>query len=147
MTREEFCSLPPAIALGLVYDMAERKLAPLEKPRLPLPPKFDGRLSRKGGMFVWYSEMLLDDLRYWHKQKAGETTGQYADKSQKEAKALFFWVKWRECYPDAVWSGERNKTQATAMPPSKKPQQHAWEPRGVAPTQQDFGDLDDAPEF
>lgn len=147
MDRDEFTSLPPAIALGIVYDIAAKQLAGIEKPRLPGSPKFDSKLSRKGGMYVWVSEMLLDDIRYWHKRKSEETEGKYAEKSQKQARELAFWIKWRECYPTEVWRGERNRAPAVANPPSRDPEQHAWESRGAtgatASTGTNFDDIDD----
>lgn len=155
MTRDEFTALPPAIALGLVYDMARAKLEPMESPRLPLPPKFDSKLGRKGG-YCWMSEMLLEDLRYWHDRNA-KSTGEHAEKNHKTAKALSFWIKWRECYPDRVWQGERDREQCKAEAPSKNPDLYEWKRRNGDPTEEagnaptapsGFGSFaDDADEF
>lgn len=136
MNRDEFCSLPPSVALGLLYDAYAKELVNVPVPKLPSPPKFDTRISRKGGMFVWASEMLLNDLKFWHERNAaGATDGsQYAEKNAKMAKALEYWIKWRIAYPTDVWFGERSQGRATvkvrANPPSRDPEQYPWERSG-----------------
>lgn len=136
MTEEEFCTLPPSVALGLVYKAFAKELASVPAPKLPFPPKFDTRISRKGGVFVWASEMLLNDLKFWHERNAaGATDGsQYAEKNAKMAKALEYWIKWRIAFPTDIWFGERSSGRATvkvrANPPSRDPEQYPWESSG-----------------
>ena len=132
MQKSEFVSLPSALALGLVWDLIGGKLQTVDAPKIPLPPKFDTRVSRKGGQYVWASEMDLESLRYFHKRAVDGVAagGQYADRSAKEEKSLSFWVKFRECNPFSAWSGERNKQPATGAAPSNKPKLYDWEPKG-----------------
>jgi hypothetical protein len=135
VTKEEFCGLPLSVALGIMYDVAPDRFAKVPKPDVARPPKFDGRVSRKGGMFTWASEMLLADLEFWQKRNAaGASDGsQYAEKNAKNAKMLSYWVAYRQAFPAEQWSGERNRTRVTANAPSRDPEQHAWESRGDAP--------------
>ena len=128
MTRDEFVNLPLRIALGLIWDVASSRLRDIEAPRVPLPPKFDGRLRRSGG-FVWYSELDLDSLEYWQKKNAAsaEQGGQYADANQKAADALARWVEWRTLYPEQRWNGTRGNERVTALPPSRDPPLRQWD--------------------
>lgn len=127
MTRDEFCSLPAAVALGLVYDLARPKLEPLPKPRLPLPPKFDGRFSRKDG-FVWMSEMDLNSLEWWltKKRVSAADGGQYAERDNKVADQLAKWVEWRKLFPNDRWNGTRGNDRVTADAPSREPALREW---------------------
>jgi len=131
MTREEFCALPPGIALGLIYDVSQR-IAALPVPPTVRPPKFDGRLSRKGG-YCWMSEMDLGSLRYWFARKSEPGKPEFAEKDAKTAKELGYWIAWRTADPAAAWSGERNREPARGAPPSRDPQLHQWEPKAAAP--------------
>lgn len=128
MTRDEFCSLPAAVALGIVYDLARPKLDAMPKPRLPLPPKFDGRLARKDG-FVWISEMDLNSLEWWlgKKSEAAQRDDQYAERNRKTADTLAKWVEWRKLFPNERWNGTRGDDRVTADAPSREPQVHDWD--------------------
>jgi hypothetical protein len=133
VTEEEFCGLPPSIAFSLVYKAFAKELASVPVPKVPLAPKFDSRISRKGGMFVWASEMLLNDLIFWHdRNAAGATDGsQYAEKNAKLAKSLSYWVNYRRAFPTEVWFGERGPSiKVRANPPSRDPEQYPWESSG-----------------
>jgi hypothetical protein len=140
MTRDEFVALPASLALGLVYD-ATPSLASIPAPRAPLPPKFDSKVSRKGGQYCWASEMLLADLKYWHdKNAAGATDGsQYAEKNAKQAKALSYWVAYRQVCPTDAWSGERDRVKVRAQTPSRDPELHDWKRTGEAAPAQGGG--------
>jgi hypothetical protein len=130
MNKDEFSALPASIALGILYDVYEKELARLPVPKVPLAPKFDSRISRKGGMFVWASEMLLNDLIFWHdRNAAGATDGSaYAEKNAKLAKSLSYWVNYRRAFPTEVWFGERGPSiKVRANPPSRDPEQYPWE--------------------
>jgi hypothetical protein len=132
MTREEFAALPAPIALGLLYDIAAARLASVEAPQVPRAPKFDSRVSRKGGMFTWASEMLCADLEFWRKRNADASSDpKYAEKNAKQAKALSYWVAYRTACPSDVWTGERDRQKVRAEPPSREPRLHAWESRGA----------------
>lgn len=158
MKRDEFTSLPVSVALGLIYDMARAKLEPMPRPQVPLPPKFDGRISRKGG-FHWMSELVLDDLKWWLEKKRESALGggEYAERDGKIATALEKWSAWRELYPNDRWRGKRGDDFVTAEAPSKPPPFREWDntgksrgaaaaggrggrSRGPAPAPQDDGD-------
>lgn len=131
MTREQFIQ-----AAGALYDMMAGGSAPA--PAAPgggSPPRFDTSIARKGGMVQWASECSLRELNYWVSKKSGPSSDpKYAESDAKQLRALQYWVAYRQANPTAVWSGERNRVQITAAPPSDKPQQY---PRGVvasAPT-------------
>jgi hypothetical protein len=130
--REEFCALPPAIALGLVYDMAKAKLEPMRCPDVPRPPKYDGRITRKGGEYSWLSEMLLKDLEWWFeaRRKSASEGGQYAEQNAKQAKAIEQWILWRKLFPDTRWNGIRGEDRVTAALPSPEPTLHKWNGSG-----------------
>lgn len=130
MTRDDFVSLPLRIALGLIYDMAEKRLRDIPRPDVPKPPLYDGRLSRDGG-FVWMSEMDLGGLEWWAKtkQKSADGGGQYAEKDGKIAATLRKWLDWRALFPSDCWSGRRGDDRVTAAPPGRNPRVHEWGPR------------------
>lgn len=53
MTRAEFLSLPPSIALSVLLDAFPQLLpgiVAIAKPELPRPPKFDQVIYRKSGV-------------------------------------------------------------------------------------------------
>lgn len=132
MDKSEFLSLPERQRAEVLADMFADQLAGMKMPQKVLPPKYDAKLSRKGGQFCWMSEMDLDSLEYWLKMKresAGKG-GQYAEKDQKTADTLTRWVKWRQIYPTDRWFGERNDTKTTALPPSREPKLHDWSNSG-----------------
>jgi hypothetical protein len=125
MTRDEFVSLPLSLALGLLWDKSggmREALEKIEAPKPPRPPKFDQPIYRKGGI-MWASECNEETLRYWQNRylESAEKGGEWAEKDEKRAKSLSFWIAWRRCEPNAVWSGERNREQVTASPPNAKP--------------------------
>lgn len=127
MTKAEFCSLPPAMALGIVYDMAEPKLRDMSRPRPPLPPKYDGRLGRSGG-FWWMSEMDLNSLEFWESKnrEGADAGGRYAEANSKAAANLAKWIEWRRLFPNECWSGTRGDDRATGAPPSREPTLRKW---------------------
>jgi hypothetical protein len=134
MNRSEFCSLPPSLALGVLFDLFERDLVDVDRPKVPQAPKYDSRVPRKRGEYCWASEMLLGDLIFWWKRfdASAKEGGQHADKDAKSAKALEYWIKWRRAFPFDVWSGERNRQPARANAPSREPELHAWERNGAS---------------
>jgi hypothetical protein len=131
MTKDEFTALPPAIALGVIFD-AMPGLASAGVPQLPRSQKYDGKLSRKGGTYCWMSEMNLESLIYWENLKRTSSTNgsQWAEKDKKTADALAYWVGWRRVFPTEPWSGMRNDERVTAAPPSRDPALHQWDGSG-----------------
>lgn len=138
MNRAEFTGLPLSLALGLLWDAAHeydrdgtaRKLDEAEAPKPARPPRFDSAIYRREGV-TFASEYDLDGLRYWHKRSAdGESDPQYGEKNAKQAKALSYWIAYREQQPDAIWTGERNRQPTTAKAPQSKPEVY---PRDARP--------------
>lgn len=132
MTRDEFEALPLRTALGVIYDTLERDLADVEKPFVPRPPKYDDRYPKKKGLYVWVSEMTLDDMIFWRGKKAESAAGggQWAEKDAKWVTKFDKWIAWRQLFPAEVWSGTRGDERATAAPPSREPELHPWEGNG-----------------
>jgi hypothetical protein len=129
MDRSEFTSLPPAIALGILYDLLV-ELSGIDAPSVPRSPKFDGKLPRQGG-FVWMSEVDLETLEWWYEKKAESAAGggQYAEKDAKLVPVLAKWLEWRRVFPFTQWSGTRGDDRAIATFPCKNPKLREWGPR------------------
>jgi len=126
VTRDEFLSLPAPVALRLLLGVLDPEtiatLLAQARPKLPFAPRFDRAIFRKEGI-MWASEVDMDGLAYWHRKytEGAAKGGQYAEADKKNAAALERWIEWRQCYPDAIWSGERDRAAVTAKPPSNKP--------------------------
>ena len=125
MTKEQFCALPPALALSLVWDAMQLQstaLGTMPEPKRAGPPRYDMRVYRKGG-HCWASEMNLDSLRYWHRKATeGAASGsKYAEKDAKKAKQLDYWIAWRAIEPETAWNGTRDNAATFAAPPSRDP--------------------------
>ncbi len=132
MTRDEFINLPLKLALAVIWDMGgSKRLEQMRAPEIPRSPRYDGRLGRQGG-FVWYSEMDLESLRWWHKAKSesAQKDDQYAERNGKAAAALAKWVEWRELFPAERWRGTRGDDKVTAAAPSREPQLNEWNNNG-----------------
>jgi hypothetical protein len=139
MNREEFLSLPPALALRVLLETLlevnpeiGNALKRKEVPSVPRSPKYDERVYRRGG-FCWASELNLESLRFWHGRylEGAAKGGEWAEKDQKRASKLEYWIKWREVEPSAAWCGERGREQVMAHAPSGKPVIHEGKPRGA----------------
>lgn len=124
MSPEEFFSLPPGVALRVLFDCLDEGTAQAlrnqAKPVAPKPPKYDQMIFRSGGV-MFASECDLEGLRFWHKRSTEPGDPKYADANKKRAETLARWIAWREWYPDATWSGERDRNPVVARPPSSKP--------------------------
>ena len=137
MNREEFVALPLSLALGALWDiLGERgreSLGRIEAPRMPLPPKFDRRIYRKGG-HQWASETDLNGLRFWRDMaaKGAAGGGEYVEKNKKSAAELDRWIGWRQCCPAEPWSGLRGDETVMAAAPSAKPRIHPKNDAGAA---------------
>lgn len=140
MNRSEFTGLPLSLALGALWDALDSGRDPAsalhdaEAPKPARPPKYDQAIYRREGI-TWASEYDVEDLRFWRKRKSESASGggEYAEKDAKQAKALEFWISWREQNPTAVWTGERNREQVTAAAPASKPTVYPRDARGAAP--------------
>lgn len=124
MNKEDFTCLPASVALGILWDVArlEDRLREVQAPKPPRPPKYDAPIYRKDGI-QWASETDLEGLRYWRAKytESAAKGGEWAAKDQKRSDALGFWIMFRAADPMTPWSGERNREQVTAKPPSAKP--------------------------
>jgi hypothetical protein len=136
MEKSEFTRLPSTVVLGILYDILheELELTPVpELPRAAMMPKYDTRCRTKGGT-VYASECDLGQLQYYFDRASRGTDPKYAEKNAKEAKALGFFIAWREQNPMALWSGERYmQGVVTAAAPTARPRVTEWEPRGEEP--------------
>lgn len=149
MDRDAFLKLPPAIALRVLFDCLDeetvRAIGGVADIKPPRAPKFDRRIFRQGGI-MWASELDNEGLRFWHgKACAPPSDPKYAEANKKQAEELARWIAWREWYPDAVWSGERNNQQVTAKPPTQKPTVYPRQGNGnrpAPPPQEDTVDTD-----
>lgn len=151
MNRDEFDKLPTAMQVRVLARVVfgGEKITAIELGRSPLPPKFDARIYRRGKSFQWASETDLEGLRFWHNRaKEGAAKGgEWAAKDEKRARDLERWLNWREWFPDAVWSGERDRRRVTAAMPSGKPElqefdsprSNASESSGGAYSDDDYG--------
>ncbi|HEY3495497.1 MAG TPA: hypothetical protein VGK73_12460 [Polyangiaceae bacterium] len=124
MDRDAFFKLPPSVALRVLFDCLDedtvRAIGQVEAPKAPLPPKFDQIIFRSGGC-MWASECDMSGLEFWAKRAAESSDPKYAESDAKKLASLKRWIAWREWYPDAVWSGERNREPVVAKAPSAKP--------------------------
>jgi hypothetical protein len=126
VSPEEFFALPVAAQVRILFDCIDedtmRNLRAMEKPKLPLPPRYDQVIFRSGGV-MYASETDLEGLRFWHKKwtDGAAEGGKYAESDRKRADNLARWITWRSFYPDATWSGERDRSAVVAKPPSAKP--------------------------
>lgn len=134
MTPDEFLSLPAPVALRILLE-GSAKLKEIventEKPRGPLPPKFDRRIYTKKG-FWWASECTLENLTFWlnRRRASAESGGEYAERDAKEADQLARWVAYRTWFPNDPWTGTRGNSEGVrAAAPSKSPRIHQTEPR------------------
>lgn len=161
MDRDNFVSLPTPILAGLLWDLVGGKLKDTPNVTIPSQPQYDSRIRRKDG-YCFASECDAEGLRFWIKRAGESSNPEFAEKNAKEKTALEYFLKWRECYPSAIWSGVRGKkgdAPVMAKPPSGKPEIYQWEPKGGAPAassraaprpggygaDDDFGSGDDVP--
>jgi hypothetical protein len=151
--KATFLSLPVTTQVRILVEVLklDKELAGMEAPKVPRSPKFDMRISRKGG-YQWASETDLEGLRWWFNRFTASAAdgGAYAEKDQKRADKLAYWVAWREAHPDVIWTGQRNDDVCTASAPTAKPRVHEWEARGQVPMTprneaEDDGDSDGIP--
>jgi hypothetical protein len=133
MQRSDFDKLPLALQVKLLADVVLKQpqlLDAIDPPRVARPPKYDGKVYRKGG-FMWASEMELESLQFWQKryQEGSQSGGPYAEKDAKRAKELGYWIAWREQCPSEPWTGERFGEVVIAPAPRHKPAVYDHEPR------------------
>jgi hypothetical protein len=132
MTPDEFFSLPVSLQIRRIveaYPQVAAKAMAGDAPKPMRAPKYDTRIRRKDG-FMWASECDKSTLAFWCGRAKSGGDPKYADKNAKEAKALEFFMQYRDWFPSERWVGERNRQQVTADPPSSKPTIRQWEPKG-----------------
>ena len=132
MNREEFTALPPSMALSILLDILPSgmtaKIEGIEKPKVPLPPKYDMKVWRSGGAFQWASEMDLESLTWFRNRslKSAESGGQYAEKDRGTADKLERFTKYRAVFPSSAINLTRGDDDVTAATPSGKAK--VWTP-------------------
>jgi hypothetical protein len=139
ITRDQFVAAMSAAA-GAFYDVltgASTSKSGGGRGGDGRPPKFDTSIARRGGMVQYASELTLADLIFW-KERAEEPPRdpKYAAANAKQAKALGYWIAYREAKPDERWRGERNRVTITAKAPSSEP---ATYPRDEVQSDDDYG--------
>ena len=157
MQRSDFTALPPAVALGIVWDALHSRdnggpptlefLEALPVPEKVRAPKYDFRIGRKGG-FQWASETDLEGLRFWHARAAegAASGGQWAEKDAKREASLARWIAYREQDPTSAWSGVRDDAQVTAPAPMSKPLVREYDAKPAAKPAAQYGAEYDAKE-
>lgn len=126
MTRDEFLSLPPGVALRILFDALDEEtvhaIDRAEKPEVPRAPKYDYTIYRQNGI-QYASETDIRGLTFWRDraQASANGGGEWAIKDAKNAENLNRWLAWREFFPNEAWSGERNRVELVAAPPSARP--------------------------
>lgn len=127
ITRDQFVAAMTAAA-GAFYDVlagggASKSGGGTGDGR---PPKYDTSIARRGGLVQYASETALKDLIFW-RERAEEPPRdpKYAASNAKQAKALGYWISYRQATPDARWRGERNRVTVTAKAPSDEPELYA----------------------
>lgn len=139
MDRDAFLQLPPTIALRVLFDCLDeetvRAIGNVEKLSPPRPPKYDQMIFRQGGV-MYASECDIEGLRFWYKRSTdGGGDPKYADSNKRRADALARFIAWREWYPDAAWTGERDRAHVVARPPSAKPRVYQRQATNGTPKQ------------
>jgi hypothetical protein len=125
LTRDQFITAVSAAA-GAFYDVIASGGRPASSgggSGSGNAPKFDTSIARKGGMVQYASETDLEGLIFW-KARAEEPPSdpKYEESNAKQAKALGYWIAYRQANPDAIWRGERNRVLITAKAPTNKPE-------------------------
>jgi hypothetical protein len=137
MNKLQFCSLPLAQALDCIWEASVKgfpldQISAPEAPRPAMSPKYDSRMKTRGG-YVYCSECDLSQLRYYLDRCSKVGDPKYSAKNEKDAKALGYFVAWREANPDAIWTGERyQQGQVRALAPSSRPKVTDWNDSGPA---------------
>lgn len=123
-SREQFVA---ACSAAAVFDVMSG--APSAAAGDGTAPKFETYISRKGGMVQYASETDLAGLIWWKARSDEPGNPQYEAANKKQSRYLAAWIAYRQAKPDEVWTGERNKVQVTAAPPSDSPQTYPREAR------------------
>lgn len=135
MQKEQFTALSLTQALDCLYEASVKgfrldQITAPEAPRQVMSPKYDSRMKTKGG-YVYCSECDIAQLRYYLDRCNKPGDPKYADKNARDAKALGYFIAWREQNPDALWVGERYKQgQVEALAPSSRPKVTDWDDSG-----------------
>lgn len=91
-------------------------------------PKWDTALPAGQGVVIYASECSLKELTYQqNKANKPPSDPKWAEANQKRAKALGYWISYRQAKPTECWTGDRNRRTVTAAPPSDRPEKHQRE--------------------
>lgn len=115
-------------------------------------PKYDTSLPAGSGQVIYASECSLKELQYQlgRAQKPPKDP-KWQEANDKRAKALGYWISYRQSSPLECWTGERNRRTVTAPAPLDKPKTHDREATSREPEPQEppaqpgADDMDDIP--
>lgn len=114
MTREQFLVLA-----GQLYDAQTGGGAGSGDGRAP---KYDTGIPAGAGKVIYASECSLRELTYQlGRAQKPPSDPKYLESNQKRAKALSYFVAYRQSNPTEQWRGERNRVAVLAAAPLDKP--------------------------
>jgi hypothetical protein len=135
MQKNEWLSLAPGQVNEVLWSLIGGKLADVPCPPKINQPQYDMRLSKRGA-YIWASESDLETLNFYMKRaQAPNDNPAFAEKNKKDADSLAYFVRWRQAFPTAIWSGIRGRKgdpSVTAKAPAYKPEEHQWETKGTS---------------
>jgi hypothetical protein len=115
MTREQFLALA-----GQLYDAQFGSGSGSGK-----APRFDTAIPAGAGRVVFASECSLKELQYQlGRAQKPPSDPKYKDSNDRRAKALGYFISYRQANPTEQWRGERNRVTVLAAVPSDKPQSY-----------------------
>ena len=86
-------------------------------------PRFDTALPAGAGRVVWASECSLRELQYQlARAQKPPSDPKYKEANERRAKALGYFISYRQTSPLEQWRGERNRVTVLAAVPSDKPE-------------------------
>lgn len=137
MTRDQFLALA-----GQLYD-AQTGGGGTGDGRAP---KYDTAIHVGQGKVVYASECSLKELNYYLKRaEKPPSDPKYLESNEKRAKALRYFVAYRQASPTEQWRGERNRTTVLATIPSDRPEQYDKDAPTQSAAPSGSGDIDDIP--
>lgn len=114
MTREQFLALA-----GQLYDAQNGGGGGTGDGRAP---QWDTQLPAGPGEVIYASECSAKELQYQiSKANKPPKDPKWLEANQKRARALGYWLAYRQGNPSVCWSGSRNRVSVTAAAPSDRP--------------------------
>lgn len=138
MTKEQFLALAAQL-----YDAQAGGSAGSGDGR---SPRYDTSIPAGVGKVVYASECSLRELQYQlARAQKPPSDPKWQESNDKRARALSYFVAYRQANPTEQWRGERNKTTVVAALPADKPTVYD---RDATPTPAPIAgaaDMDDIP--